>query len=67
MCDVINFETLVFLSSHFLHDQKSQDKNLNILETKRDISTGNKTHFSLFLKGFIIEANKSKFFGRWDE
>ena len=43
VCDVINFETLVFSSSHFLHNQKSQDKNLNILRTKRDILTRNKT------------------------
>ena len=61
VCDVINFETLVFSSSHFLHNQKSQDKNLNILRTKRDILTGNKTHFSSILKGFLLKQIKATF------
>ena len=64
--DVINFETLVFSSSHFLHNQKSQDKNLNILRTKRHILTENKTHFSSFLKGFLLKQIKAIFFGRWE-
>ena len=63
--DVINFETLVFSSSHFLHNQKSQDKNLNILRTKRHI-TENKTHFSSFLKGSLLKQIKAIFFGRWE-
>ena len=41
VCDVTNFETFVFSSSHFLHNQKNQDKNLNILTG--NILTGNKT------------------------
>ena len=61
VCDVINFETLVFSSSHFLHNQKSQDKNLNILRTKRDILTRNKTHFSSFSKGFLLKQIKATF------
>ena len=65
VCDVINFETLVFSSSHFLHNQKSQDKNLNILRTKRHI-TENKTHFSSFLKGSLLKQIKAIFFGRWE-
>ena len=61
VCDVTHFETLVFSSSHFLHNQKSQDKNLNILRRKRDILTGNKTHFSSFLKGFLLKQIKATF------
>ena len=61
VCDVTHFETLVFSSSLFLHNQKSQDKNLNILRTKRDILTGNKTHFSSFLKGFLLKQIKATF------
>ena len=61
VCDVKHFETLVFSSSHFLHNQKSQDKNLNILRRKRDILTGNKTHFSSFLKGFLLKQIKATF------
>ena len=36
-CDVMNFEvSLIFLiKPFFLHDQKSREKNLNILRTKR--------------------------------
>ena len=59
--DVINFETLVFSSSHFLHNQKSQDKNLNILRTKRHILTEIKTHFLSFLKGFLLKQIKEIF------
>ena len=61
ICDVTNFETLVFSSSYFLHNQKSQYKNLNILRTKRDILTGNKTHFSSILKGFLLKQIKATF------
>ena len=61
VCDVISFENLVFSSSHFLQNQKSQDQNLNILRTKRDILTGSKTHFSLFLKGFLLKQIKATF------
>ena len=61
VCDVTNFETLVFSSSHFLHNQNSQDKNLNILRTKRNILTGKKTRFSSFLKGFLLKQIKATF------
>ena len=59
VCDVINFETLVFSSSHFLHNQKSQDKNLNVLRTKRDILTRNKRAFHS--KGFLLKQIKPTF------
>ena len=37
--DVINFEiTLALFSSRFLHNQKSQGNNINILKTKRAIN-----------------------------
>ena len=54
-------ETLVFSPSHFLHNQKSQDKILNILRTKTDILTGNKTHFPSILKGFLLKQIKATF------
>ena len=46
--------TLAFLSKAvFLYDQKSQNKNLNTLITKRDCKVKIKTYF-IFLKGFQL-------------
>ena len=38
--------------------QKSQDKDLR---TKRDILTGNETHFSSFSKSFLLKHIKATF------
>ena len=38
----------------WLHDQKYQDKHLNILRTKTAFKM-NLNHFSSFLKGFLLQ------------
>ena len=50
----INF---VFVSSRFGTWPKRQDKNLNILRTKRAFDVKYKKHFSLFLKGRSAAKN----------
>ena len=52
--------TSAFLASPFTTDQKSQNKNLNILRTERAFEI-NKKRFSSFQKA-LIEANKQNFF-----
>ena len=49
---------LIFQQVVFCFRPKNQDKNLNILRTKRAFKM-KKKHFSSFLKGF-------QFFGRWE-
>ena len=49
--------TLAFLSKAvFLYDQKSQNKNLNTLITKRDCKVKIKTYF-IFFKGLSVVRN----------
>ena len=59
VCDFINFESNHIF--HFrLHDQKYQDKHLEILRTKRAFSMKWKVFFIIF-KGAFIEASKNIF------
>ena len=60
VCDVTNFETLVFSSSHFL-----LFKFKYLTNKKRHFNWKQNTFFAIF-KGLFIEPNKSNFFERWE-
>ena len=55
VCDVINFE--IYFSFLILHNQKSQDKNVNILRTKRAVKMKERTLFLIF-KGLSLKQIK---------
>ena len=63
-CDVISFEiNLIFLIKlFFLYDEKIQDKNWNILRTKRVFKVKQKTFFTSF-KGLLLKQIRL-FFGK---
>ena len=57
-CDVINFEiNLVSLMYRFSTRLKSQDKNVNILRTKRAFKGKQKAFFLIF-KGLSVAKNR---------
>ena len=63
-CDVINFEiNLIFLINRFSTWAKSQDRNLNILRTKRALKMTLKT-FIIIIEGLSLK--KIIFFERWE-
>ena len=64
-CDVINFEInpIFLIKLFFLPCPKNQDKNFNILRTKRAFKTKYKAFFIIFKRAFI-DANKTNFLGR---
>ena len=45
----------------FLNDQKSKDKSLNILKTKRAFMMKQKTYFIIFHQGLLLKQIKSPF------
>ena len=49
---IINFEVnLIYNQAVFLHDRRSQDKNLH---TRKELLRRNKKHFSSFFEGFYL-------------
>ena len=57
-CDVINFEiNLISLMYRFSTKLKSQDKNVNILRTKRAFKGKQKAFFLIF-KGLSVAKNR---------
>ena len=64
--DVINFEiNLSFLIKSFSHMAEKVRTRIWISEERKELLRWNKKHSSSFLS-VLIEANKTKFFGRWE-
>ena len=66
VCDVTHFETLVFSSSHFLHNQKKSGQKFKYFKKKKRHFNRKQNTFFVIFKGLFIEANKSNFFGIWE-
>ena len=62
VCDVINFEIYLsfLIQAVFLHDQKIQGKNLNILRAKRTFQMKQKALLIIF-KGLSLKLTKPTF------